>query len=317
MSTAQPVVAIVGATGNLGNDVAHAFLNHYRSHFSKVISVVRDPTSVASRKLADAGAELRQVDQTDAVLSFARAFAGADVVVNAVSNASLEYHDALFDGALQSGVKVYFPSEFGVDYHAADFPGYEEPLWNAKAQHVSRARELSQGKLKIIELDIGMFIEFILSPWFAFDADNLTFTFAGSPDSKLAVTAKSDIARSLAQLTLLALVSSSVPDVVRIAGQNLSYREIGQAVERVREEYELKPKNVTLKAIDLEAYKIATREEQVRTGVSDLHRHIKIVVGEGKADFSHSNHNELVNPGEKWWKWKRVEDHVRELGGRL
>lgn len=109
----------------------------------------------------------------------------------------------------------------------------------------------------------------------AFDADNLTFTFAGSPDSKLAVTAKSDIARSLAQLTLLALVSSSVPDVVRIAGQNLSYREIGQAVERVREEYELKPKNVTLKAIDLEAYKIATREEQVRTGVSDLHRHIK------------------------------------------
>lgn len=108
-----------------------------------------------------------------------------------------------------------------------------------------------------------------------FDAETLTFTFAGSPDSRLAVTAKADIARSLAQLALLALVSSSVPNVVRIAGQNVSYREIGQAAERVREERELKPKNVTLKAIDLEAYKAATREEQVRTGVSDLHKHIK------------------------------------------
>lgn len=48
------------------------------------------------------------------------------------------------------------------DYHVADFPGYEEPLWVAKAQHVSRARELSHGKIKIIELNIGMFIEFIL-----------------------------------------------------------------------------------------------------------------------------------------------------------
>ncbi|EED84086.1 predicted protein [Postia placenta Mad-698-R] len=320
-SSAQPVVAIVGATGNLGNDVAEAFLNHYRSQFSKVIAVVRDPTSVASRKLAEAGVELRQVDQIDTVPSFARAFAGADVVVSAVSNAPLEYHDALFDAAFQNGVKVYFPSDFGVDYHVADFPGYEEPLWVAKAQHVSRARELSHGKIKIIELNIGMFIEFILivsqMDHFGFDAETLTFTFAGSPDSRLAVTAKADIARSLAQLALLALVSSSVPDVVRIAGQNVSYRKIGQAAERVREERELKPKNVTLKAIDLEAYKAATREEQVRTGVSDLHKHIKIVVGEGKVDFSHSNHNELVNPGEKWWKWKRVEDYARELGGRL
>lgn len=33
-------------------------------------------------------------------------------------------------------------------------------------------------------------------------------------------------------------------------------------------------------------------------------------------DFSYNN-NELVNPGETLWKWKRVEDYVRELGGRL
>lgn len=316
-SRAQPIVAIVGATGNLGTDISEAFLNHYRPHFPQVIAVVRDPTSANARKLADAGAELRQIDTTDIVLSFARAFTGVDVVVSAVSMAPVEYHDALFDGALKAGVKVYFPSEFGMNYHLIEFREYKEPIWDAKAQHVAHARELAQGKMKIIVLATGLFTEYVLTLWFEFDAATLTFAFAGSPDSKLAVTAKVDIARSVAQLTLLALSpDSAVPDVVYVAGQNVSYREIGQAIEGVSEEFGLERKKVTLNAADLESYKIAAREEEVRSGKPNILKHIKIALGEHKMDFSYNN-NELVNPGETLWKWKRVEDHVRELGGRL
>ncbi|EED77739.1 predicted protein, partial [Postia placenta Mad-698-R] len=142
-----------------------------------------------------------------------------------------------------------------------------------------------------------------------FDAATLTFAFAGSPDSKLAVTAKVDIARSVAQLTLLALSpDSAVPDVVYVAGQNVSYREIGQAIEGVSEEFGLERKKVTLNAADLESYKIAAREEEVRSGKPNILKHIKIALGEHKMDFSYNN-NELVNPGETLWKWKRVEDH--------
>ena len=33
-------------------------------------------------------------------------------------------------------------------------------------------------------------------------------------------------------------------------------------------------------------------------------------------DFS-KNDDELVNPGQAIWKWKTVEDFVREKGGRV
>ena len=37
----------------------------------------------------------------------------------------------------------------------------------------------------------------------------------------------------------------------------------------------------------------------------------RVVMGEGKADFSSQNENEVVNPGGKFWKWTSVEDVVR------
>ena len=54
----------------------------------------------------------------------------------------------------------------------------------------------------------------------------------------------------------------------------------------------------------------------VEFGRSTHHGYFRIgsvVVGEGKADFSADNANDLVNPGEAYWKWKTVEDHVRSL----
>ena len=34
-------------------------------------------------------------------------------------------------------------------------------------------------------------------------------------------------------------------------------------------------------------------------------------MGEGKLDFSIENDNELVNPGQRVWKWGGLEDCVR------
>jgi hypothetical protein len=38
-------------------------------------------------------------------------------------------------------------------------------------------------------------------------------------------------------------------------------------------------------------------------------------MAEGKLDFSKENYNELVNPGEKLWKWKGVEEYAKEVNG--
>ena len=35
-------------------------------------------------------------------------------------------------------------------------------------------------------------------------------------------------------------------------------------------------------------------------------------MGEGKLDFSGDVQNELVNPDERVWKWKTLEDEIRK-----
>ena len=36
-------------------------------------------------------------------------------------------------------------------------------------------------------------------------------------------------------------------------------------------------------------------------------------MGEGKLDWTTQNDRELVNPGESIWKWKTLEDEIREV----
>lgn len=35
-------------------------------------------------------------------------------------------------------------------------------------------------------------------------------------------------------------------------------------------------------------------------------------MGENKIDFSRENQNELVNDGERQWRWKTAEDELRD-----
>lgn len=45
-------------------------------------------------------------------------------------------------------------------------------------------------------------------------------------------------------------------------------------------------------------------------------RSARVLMGEGKLDFSKENHNELVNPHESVWKWKTMEEYAKETKGR-
>jgi len=308
-------------TGRLaGKDVVNVFLTSYRPFFSRVIAVVRDPSSPAAKALAEQGAEIRHVNPADPLLSFTQAFEGVDAVINVVGKSPLEYKDTLFQAALKSGVKVYFPSEYGVDHRLHSFPGWDDVEWNLKREHAQKSHELAGNKIKIVSVYTGLFLEGALGPWFGFDTANLTYTAVGSPDEKFAVTSKADIGRALAELSLLAFspeTASSVPNDVRIAGENVSYRQVRDIVQGVRNELGVEPKGeIVLKSEPLEPFKALVKEEQLKSPAPGPLRHIKILVAEGKLDFSAGNHDELVNPGQKVWKWKTVEEYVREVGGK-
>ncbi|KZT64192.1 NAD(P)-binding protein [Daedalea quercina L-15889] len=319
LSSASFTVVLVGATGTLGKEVADVFLSSYRSYFPHIIATVRDSTTAEAKVLSDKGAELVQLDQTDLVASFTKAFQGADVVVNLLGTTPHAYRDAVGEAAIKSGVKVYFPPEFGTDHRINDFPGWDHAEWIFKGQHAQKYRELGAGKTKVIAVYTGAFLEIFLSPWLGFDTANLTYTCYGSPDVKVSTTSMADIGRAIAELALLALnpeTAATVPDDVRIAGDTRSCRDVKEIVQRVRRELGVEPSGeIKLVSLDLADFREKIRAEHLQQPKEAPLDHGKILFGEGKADFSENN-NRLVNPGQSIWKWKTVEDVVHETGGK-
>ena len=115
-----------------------------------------------------------------------------------------------------------------------------------------------------------------------FDTANLTYTAVGSADKKTAVTAKADIGRALAELTLLVLNPANatrVPDDVHIAGDNVSVREVRDIVQRARDEFGVQPAGeIRLEVLDLAAFRENLKREHLARPKTGPGEHIKWVV---------------------------------------
>ena len=161
-----------------------------------------------------------------------------------------------------------------------------------------------------------------------FDIANNTFTPYGSPSTKLSSNSRADIAKAIARLSILALdpaTAAKVPDELRIAGTTTTFEEVRDIVARVKGVEKGK-----IVSEDLAAHKKALSEKpgenfpgyarlvlssracSMSTETDDVVRH-RVLLGEGKVDYSSDNSNELVNPGQSLWKWKTVEQHIQSL----
>lgn len=49
------------------------------------------------------------------------------------------------------------------DYRLNDFPGWDNFDWNIKREHVAKAREIAQGKVKIVATYTGLFLEIAIA----------------------------------------------------------------------------------------------------------------------------------------------------------
>ena len=112
-----------------------------------------------------------------------------------------------------------------------------------------------------------------------FDTANLTYTAVGTPDQKTATTAKADIGRALAELTLLTLnpqTAASVPDDVHIAGDNVSVREVRDIVQRVRGEFGVQPAGeIKLQVLDHAEFRENLKREHLAQPKTGPAEHIK------------------------------------------
>jgi len=316
----QFVVVIVGITGGIGKEIAATFLKDYKPFFPTIIGTTRDKGSEAAKALAAAGADIREVpDDDNEEEALSKVFQGVDVVIDTLGGPAAKTKNLVIKAVAKAGVSVFIPSEFGIDHRINDFPGYEHEEWITKAERDRVARELLQGKTKVISLYTSAFLEYI-GPFFGFDTANQEFTVVGSRTQRITFTSTSDIARAVAELALLALSpthASTVPDYVRIAGTTRSVVEIKEIVEKVRKEVGIKDaKPFEIVEEDLASFVGRLKEKMKNDKELNISDHLKIVIGQGKADFS-ENDNELVNRNGKVWKWKSMEDHVRAVGGKF
>lgn len=112
MSSPIKSVIVVGASGAVGRPVVTALLD---ANF-KVTALTRDTSDATFPH----GVKVVKTDYSRESLE--QAFQGQDAVVSTIAGSGIKTQFALIDSAVAAGVKVFLPSEYGVDTRAANAP---------------------------------------------------------------------------------------------------------------------------------------------------------------------------------------------------
>lgn len=304
----RPVVAIAGATGHLGQHIASAFLSPpLRDNFSDIILLSRHAAVPEQFILSNPNAHFtvrRYTDHdTNKTTDLADALHGVDILINAVGSAGHAFKEKLLRALPQTDVKLYFPSEFGVDHYVHDFRHLE---WDQKKKHLELARELAP-RVKVCRVFCGLFLEDSIGPWFGFDTAGGKYESVGSSRELISFTALGDVGRAVA--ALCALPMERIPEAVHLAGDTRSIADIAEIMQNAG------AGNVDVSEIDLQKYKQETTAELSW----DPAAYLRFLMGEGRINHTSTglgSANELVNPDEKLWKWKSLGDLAKETGGR-
>lgn len=203
----------------------------------------------------------------------------------------------------QTSVVLDFMSEWGVDHDCHDFMQQE---WDIKKRQYQRAKALLPN-IKIVRVFAGLFLDDSLGPWFGFDNENKKYEAIGSSSAKISFTGKHDVGRAVATLATMPL--EKIPDDVRLSGSVGSFESIAKIMGAAG------AGDIKISVLDLQKFKT----EAIIEDTLDPLKYLRFLMGEGKINHDKDglgNDNEVVNPGEKNWKWKTLEDMAKELKGK-
>jgi len=227
-------VLIVGGTGGLGEHIVRGFLQpRYRGVFRTHVLVRADAFANAAKKaviddFAEAGAIIRVGDLKDAAAA-KTATAGMDAVLSAVNGAELVSSSLnLIQGAKESGVKRFIPSEFGFDWTAyADEKDFPTAVFKWKKSIKEAA---AKAGLEWTLIMTGGFHSYVTTPLFGYDLKANSVRLQGSGAVRMQATSRVDIGNLVPEVLLH---PSSRNAVVRLAGDLLTLEQLAQRVEAV------------------------------------------------------------------------------------
>lgn len=164
----------------------------------------------------------------DSIEQLAEVFARFDTVIGCAGMvAGRETPMKLAKAALQSGVKRYFPWQFGVDFEVIG-RGSPQDLFDAQLD----VRELlrAQDQTEWVIISTGMFTSFLFEPVFkVVDFDNDTVNALGSLENSVTLTTPEDIGALTAEIVFFEPRFRN--EIVYLSGDTLSYGQVAGILE--------------------------------------------------------------------------------------
>lgn len=236
----SPQSILVLGAGELGlpvlRNLAHVAK---RAPGSKISVLLRDSTintQVPEKKaeideLRSLGIQMVAADLVnDSIDQLAEVFSLFDTVIGCAGMvAGRETPMKLATAALKSGVKRYFPWQFGVDFEVIG-RGSPQDLFDAQLD----VRELlrAQDKTEWVIISTGMFTSFLFEPVFeVVDFENDALNALGSLDNSVTLTTPQDIGTLTAEIVFFEPRLRN--EIVYLSGDTVTYGQVASILERV------------------------------------------------------------------------------------
>ena len=161
---------------------------------------------------------------SDSVERLTAIFRGFDVVVSTLGNGVLTADEKLIEAAKVSGIRTFIPSMFGFDYST---PGMNLTILPAGAKEAVAQKLIASGVGYVIT-SVGLFSEYLLSPFSGLDLDKGVLKAPYSFDTQLTTTTLDTIGHSTAEL----IVQDVRNERVRFASDTVTFEQLARAVEK-------------------------------------------------------------------------------------
>ena len=220
---ASPVIALAGATGDLGGRI----LERLVARGADVRAVVRpNLPETEARRLAALGATVVRADATD-VGATADALAGSACVVSALNglrDVIVERQGVLLDAAVRAGVPRFVPSDYAADFTRV--PPGDNRNFDLRREFMARADAADIAVTSVLN---GAFMDMLGAEMPVVQPRIHRVLYWGSADQPLDFTTKDDVA----EYTAAAAMDRSTPRWLRVAGDTLTARELAAVMTGV------------------------------------------------------------------------------------
>jgi nucleoside-diphosphate-sugar epimerase len=220
--TPSPIV-VAGGTGNLGGRIVAALLKRE----ANVVAIYRTGSSPEKvNRLQGLGARIVSVDWSS-VSQITAACSGASCVVSALNGLReviVETQTVLLEAAVRAHVPRFIPSDYSIDF--VKFPPGENRNLDLRRDFHKR---LDQAPISATSIFNGAFAELLTGqmPLILFRLKRILYW--GNADQQMDFTT----IENTAAFTANAALDSSTPRFLRIAGDQLSARELAVVVSEV------------------------------------------------------------------------------------